>query len=146
MAIAKHATISADQFRTLNRCLDEAIADAVSAYAHDQEAAIVSRAEFLHLQIGEFAEKQRHLIVLAIETFAAIKNGRIATAGATGTALLNILYELRNAIDRTLPELRLASGMTEPQVAGGSANLKELAVTTERLADAESAGDPTRTP
>jgi len=135
MAIAKHASISADQFRTLNRCLDEAIADAVSAYAHDQEAAIVSRAEFLHLQIGEFAEKQRHLIVLAIETFAAIKNGRIATAGATGTALLNILYELRNGIDRTLPELRLASGMTEPQVAGGSPNLKALAVTAERTAD-----------
>jgi hypothetical protein len=144
MAIAKHATISADQFRTLNRCLDEAIADAVSAYARDQESAIVSRAEFLHLQIGEFAEKQRHLVVLAIETFAAIKNGRIATSGATGTALLDILHELRNGIDRTLPELRLASGMTEPQVAGGSPNLKARAAIAEQPADKESAAEPTR--
>jgi hypothetical protein len=126
MAIAKHAFISADQFRTLNRSLDEAIADAVAAYAHDQETAIVSRAELLHQQIGEFAEKQRHLIVLALETFAAIKNGQIGVSGATGTALFNVLVELRNNIDQSLPRLRLASGMTDPAVAGASANVKAV--------------------
>jgi hypothetical protein len=37
LAIEQHATISADQFRTLNRCLDEAIADAVSAFAANRD-------------------------------------------------------------------------------------------------------------
>ncbi len=131
MAIDKKAAISADQFRTLNRCLDEAIADAVSAYAKDQESAIVSRAEYLHDQIGEFAERQRRLVGLAMETFAALKTGHLGVSGATGTALFNVLYELRDDIDQCLPKLRLASGMTDPQVAGATANLGTVVV--ERL-------------
>ena len=104
--------ISADQFRTLNRCLDQAIADAVSAFAHDKEAATAQKAEALHGRIGELADEERRLITVAIQTFAAIKTGNVGVGGATGTALVNALYELRDVVDRTVPELRLASGMT----------------------------------
>ncbi len=115
LAIEQHASISADQFRTLNRCLDEAIADAVSAFGHDREAAFTAQAQLLHQEVGLFADKQRHLITLAIETFSAIKTGQIGVTGATGTALIRVLYELRDGVDRALPELRLASGMTAPR-------------------------------
>ena len=36
----------------------------------------------------------------------------IGLGGATGTALANALYELRDVVDRTVPEIRLATGMT----------------------------------
>ena len=114
LAIEQDASISADQFRTLNRCLDEAIADAVAAFGHDREAAFAAQAQFLHQEVGLFADKQRHLITLAIETFTAIKTGQIGVTGATGTALIKLLHELRDGIDCALPELRLASGMTGP--------------------------------
>jgi hypothetical protein len=112
LAMEQHVQISADQFRTLNRCLDEAIADAVTAFSHDREVAIADGATALHDRIGRLAEEERRLIAAAIQTFAAIKTGNIGVSGATGTALVNALYELRDVVDRTLPEVRLATGMT----------------------------------
>jgi len=113
MAIERHATISADQFRTLNRCLDEAIADAVSAFAHDRETAIAHGAMNLQERFGSLADEQRRLLSLVIETFSAMQAGKIGVAGASATALLKMLHELRDILDRAWPELRLASGMTE---------------------------------
>jgi len=112
LAVEQRVQISADQFRTLNRCLDEAIADAVTAFSRDREVAIAQGATELHERIGMLADEERRLITAAIQTFAAIKTGNIGVSGATGTALVNALYELRDVVDRTLPELRLATGMT----------------------------------
>ena len=132
LAIEQHASISADQFRTLNRCLDEAIADAVAAFGHDREAAFMDQARLLHQEVGFFADRQRHLVALAIDTFAAIKTGRIGVAGATGTALLELLHELRDGIDCALPELRLAAGMTKPPLGPGDAPLVESLIERRR--------------
>lgn len=112
LAVEQNVQISADQFRTLNRCLDDAIADAVSAFANDKEAAVADEAEGLHHRIGRLADEERRLITVAIQTFSAIKTGNIGVSGATGTVLVNALYELRDVVDRTVPELRLACGMT----------------------------------
>lgn len=112
LAVEQDVQISADQFRTLNRCLDQAIADAVSAFAQEREAEIAHEAATLHDRIGVLAEQERRLITVAIQTFSAIKTGNIGVGGATGTALVNALYELRDVVDRTVPELRLATGMT----------------------------------
>jgi hypothetical protein len=121
LAIEQHASISADEFRTLNRCLDEAIADAVSAFAADRESGVMNRAAQLHERIGFFGDNQRRLITLAIETFSALKSGRLGVSGAVGTVLVNLMYELRDEVDRALPELRLATGMTSAsaQALGG---------------------------
>jgi hypothetical protein len=35
-------------------------------------------------------------------------------SGATSTVLGNALFELRALVDQTLPEIRLAAGMTTP--------------------------------
>ena len=112
LAIERKAFIQADEFRTLNRCLDAAIADAVTAFAHDRDASAFIQAEALHDRLGLLASEQRRLIDMAIQAFAAIKTGNIGVTGATGTALVNTLFELRDLIDRSMPEIRLASGMT----------------------------------
>jgi hypothetical protein len=113
MAIAKRASISADQFRTLNRCLDEAIADAVTAFADERENAALDQSTKLHERLGALAEEQRRLIDVCLQTLAAIQNGQLAAKGATGTALVKTLEELRNLVERTLPEIRLISGVTK---------------------------------
>jgi len=113
MAVQKNEAISADEFRTLNRCLDEAIADAVTAFADERENAILNQAADLHQRMGALAEEQRRLVDIALQTIKAIQTGNIVAAGATGTALVKTLTELRELIERTLPEIRLISGMTK---------------------------------
>lgn len=112
LAVRKKAPINTDEFRTLNRCLDEAIADAVTAFGDERENAILDRATDLHVRLGELAEKQRRLVDMSLQTLAAIQAGKLAAGGATGTALVKTLQELRDLIDRTLPEIRLISGVT----------------------------------
>jgi hypothetical protein len=108
LAIEQKARISADEFRTLNRCLDEAIADAVTAFGRDREIAISHQAE-VYKRLGSRADEARRLIDMAIQTFAAIKTGNIGLTGATGTVLVNSLFELRDLIERSRPEMRPAS-------------------------------------
>jgi len=113
MAIAKAAAISPDQFRTLNRCLDEAIAEAVTAFADGRENAALEQSTNLHERLWALAEEQRRLIDVSLQTLAAIQNGQLAAKGATATALVKTLEELRNLVERTLPEISLISGVTK---------------------------------
>jgi hypothetical protein len=111
LAIEQKADVTTDEFRTLNRCLDNAIADAVTAYTHDRDGSLSDKAEKLHNRAaGSLADEQRRLIDVAIQTFSAIKTGNIGLAGATGTVLVNCLFELRDLIDQARPGIRFASG------------------------------------
>jgi hypothetical protein len=112
LAVKRKADITTDEFRTLNRCLDEAIADAVTAFNDERENAILDQATSLHTRLGALAEEQRRLVNIALQTVAAIQTGNVGAKGATGAALMSTLHELRQIIDRTLPEIRLISGMT----------------------------------
>jgi hypothetical protein len=113
MAVVRQQAITTDEFRTLNRCLDEAIADAVTAFAEERENALVQHATDLHQRLGVLAEEQRRLVLLSLQTFSAIQAGSVGANGATGTALVNTLKELQDLIERTLPEIRLITGMTQ---------------------------------
>ena len=112
LAVKKHATITTDEFRTLNRCLDEAIADAVTAFGEEQENVLLDQATQLHHRLGALAEEQRRLVDIALQTLAAIQTGSVGATGATAGTLTKTLKELRHIIDTTLPEIRLISGMT----------------------------------
>jgi hypothetical protein len=112
LAVRKKAAITTDEFRTLNRCLDEAIADAVTAFGDERENDILNQAASLHQRLGALAEEQRRLVDLSLQTLAAIQTGAVGASGATGAALVSTLKELRQLIETTLPEIRLISGMT----------------------------------
>lgn len=118
LAVRKGSPIETDEFRTLNRCLDEAIADAVTAYGEERENTILDQAADLHHRLGVLAEEQRRLVDISLQTLAAIQTGQLGATGATGTALVRTLKELRDLIERTLPEIRLISGLTKPPPGG----------------------------
>jgi hypothetical protein len=115
LAQERHAPITVTEFHAFNRLLDNAIADAVSSYGHHRDASISAEgAQDLHEQMGTLADEQRKLLDTALKALDALKVGNIGLMGATGTLLEDSLVRLRDLIDKSLPEIRLATGMTKP--------------------------------
>src|SRR3984893_7275785 len=112
IAVELHEKISADEFRTLNRCLDDAIADAVASFGSARQISINDQAQTLHDRLSAFSDEHRRLVDIAIQSYSAIKTGNVGLTGATGTLLSHTLSELRSLAERTLPEIRQASAAT----------------------------------
>jgi hypothetical protein len=108
LAVERKELISMDEFRTLNRCLDNAIADAVTAFGHARQISSDRRAQTLHERLSYFAAEQERLVEIAAQAYAAIRTGGVGLNGPTGTLVVHALDELRSLADRTLPEIRLA--------------------------------------
>jgi signal transduction histidine kinase len=107
LALELRLSISIEDFHTLNRCLDNAIASAVTEYAR-QRTVDVSAAG-LRRQ-GFFAHELRNHLSTAMLTFQVVKSGRVGVTGSTIDVLERSLCGLRDLIDRSVSEVRLASG------------------------------------
>jgi hypothetical protein len=114
LAVEQEVPISTDEFRTLNRCLDNAIADAVASFGSARQISIDRQTETLQQRLVTFTAEHRRLIDIAEQSLTAIKTGNIGIGGATGTLLAHALEELRSLTDRTLPEILLASPSAKP--------------------------------
>jgi signal transduction histidine kinase len=106
-AFDSSARIEVDEFRTLNRCLDNAIADSVTEWAHHNNLA---NADNDVARVDSFIYQLRKLIHTATLAVMAIKAGNVGIAGATGAVLDTSLIELRKLLDRSLADLRGRSG------------------------------------
>jgi len=107
LAIEKNAAISTDEFRSLNRCLDNAIANAVSAFGRGARIGVDVKREDLSGRLAAFAAEERRLVEIALHSFAVIKNGSVGVNGATSDLLKHTLEELYSLAERTLPEFAL---------------------------------------
>ena len=106
--------ISTGEFRTLNRCLDNAIADAVTSFGRARQVLLDDQAETLEQRLHYFALDHRRLVDIALQSYAVIKSGQVGATGSTGTLLFHTLEELRSLTDRTLPEIRRAYDAATP--------------------------------
>jgi signal transduction histidine kinase len=112
LAFERAEPIAIDEFRTLNRCLDNAIAGAVTEFALQRDLLTTGRDEqALNERLGFLAHELRNLIQTATLALAAIKSGNVGLAGATGAVLDRSLIGLRNLIDRSLADVRVKAGM-----------------------------------
>jgi signal transduction histidine kinase len=112
LAIDRKAPVSTEEFHTLNRTLDNAIADAVSEFGWQRDqliSEISSRAT--NERLGFLAHELRNFLNTAILSFAAIKSGAVALNGSTSAVLDRSLIGLRDLIDRALADVRLAAGV-----------------------------------
>jgi signal transduction histidine kinase len=102
-AFENSVRIEVDEFRTLNRCLDNAIADSVTEWAYQNNLA---HADKTIERVDLFIYELRKLIHTGTLAVIAIKAGNVGIAGATGAVLDRSLVGLRNLLDRSLDDLR----------------------------------------
>jgi signal transduction histidine kinase len=107
LAVEQCAPISVEEFNTLNRCLDTAIAEAVTEHAR---VTAESRSAEEIERLGHAAHELRDNLNTAILAFHTLKRGAVAINGSTGAVLGRSLMSLREVVDRTLSEVRLEAG------------------------------------
>jgi signal transduction histidine kinase len=112
LAFETGTSIEVDEFRTFNRCLDNAIAGAVTEYAF-QQAAVTTEDGFqaMNSRLGPLAHELRNFLHIATYAVKAIKAGNVGMTGATGGVLDRSLMGMRSLIDRSLAEVRVTAGL-----------------------------------
>jgi hypothetical protein len=100
LAVELNATISAEDFRLLNKCLDDAIASAVTEFGRKQGQSS-SDGKAAH---GSERFELRDLSKAALLAFEAIRSGQVGIAGSTGAVLHRNLIEIVALADRSLAE------------------------------------------
>lgn len=104
LALERRAPITTGEFRTFNRCLDDAIANAVTEYVERREQLLSQEARKRH---GFFAHELRDLLSTATLSFQVLRSGG-AVVGASGDGLLGrSLSRLRDFVERSLTSVRL---------------------------------------
>ena len=126
LAVEQGAPITVEEFHTLNRCLDTAIAEAVTEHA--RVTAETRSAEEIE-RLGHAAHELRDTLNTAILAFHALKRGAVAINGSTGAVLGRSLMTLREVIDTTLSEVRLAAGQRSHEGLSVLAFIDEIAAT-----------------
>ena len=106
LAFERDAPFSVTSFRTLNRCLDNAIADAVTEFSLQRDQQV----NLLHIQaeklrLGFLVHELRnsmHTVTLAVR---ALEAGNIPLGGATGTILKRSLAAVDQLIAKAVVEI-----------------------------------------
>ena len=132
LALELDAPIETTEFKTLNRCLDNVIADAVTEFSYQRELINADReTQALNQRIGFLAHELRNHINTATLALRVIKSGQAGFAGAMGGVLDRSLIGLRTLIDKSLAEVRMTPGMeTEHQLIAVADLFAELLVST----------------
>jgi signal transduction histidine kinase len=116
LAVETDAPISTADFGTLNRCLDDAIAGAVTQYGRERDQSTLDVAATQGSErLGFFAHELRNLVSTAIASFGVLRTGSVGITGSTGSVLHRTLIGLRSLIDRSLAETRLTEGVQDPE-------------------------------
>lgn len=106
LAFEKNFSIEVDEFRTLNRCLDNGIANAVTEFiARRDILSAIQQSEALKDR-GIFVHELRNFLHTAGLALRAIRAGDVGLNGATGAVLDRSLAGMASLIDRSLDEVR----------------------------------------
>jgi signal transduction histidine kinase len=112
LAREQSVPITVSEFHTFNRCLDDAIAGAVTEYMRVRDRSISEAGtQSMNERLGSLAHEQRSLLNAAMLAFQAISSGRVGIAGPTGDVLSRSLIGLRDLIDRSLADVRLTHAL-----------------------------------
>ncbi len=104
IALEQKLPITTEEFSTLNRCLDIAIAEAVTEYAR---LTAETRTKEEIERTGQLAHEIRDVLQSAVLAFNTLKVGTVAVNGSTGTILGRSLMNLRDLVDNTLSDVRM---------------------------------------
>ena len=112
LAVETNAPISTEDFRTLNRCLDDAIASAVTRWTGESQQSHSDKAAVRdNERLGFLIHEMRNLVNTAVVAFEVLKTGNVGVAGSTGAVLNRTLMALRELVARSIEDVRLTSGV-----------------------------------
>ena len=128
LAVELNAPISTDDFRTLNRCLDDAIAGAVTEYGRERnQSGIDGESARGSERLGFFAHELRNLLNTALMAFEVLKTGNVGVVGSTGTVLHRSLLASQSLVTRSLAEVRLTQGIQNREQFSVAGFIEEIA-------------------
>jgi signal transduction histidine kinase len=128
LAVEMNAPISTEDFGTLNRCIDDAIAGAVTEYGRERnQSTLDGETARGSERLGFLAHELRNLINTAIVAFEVLKTGNVGVGGSTGTVLHRSLMGVRAFIGRSLAEVRLTQSVQNQEQFMVSQFIDELA-------------------
>ncbi len=140
LAFERDAPFAVDEFRTLNRCLDNAIADAVLEFTSQRDARLLAtHTNEARERVGFLVHELRNALSTATVAVSALEFGNLSVAGATGAVLKRSHATLGLLIDRAVDEVRQGT-LSERQVFS-VASFIEDAESAARL-EADAAGCP----
>ena len=107
LAFERDAPFAVGEFRTLNRCLDNAIADAVTEFSFQREA---NRARQQNSEenrrAGFLAHELRNALSAASNSLTALELSGMPVTGAIGAVLKRSLAAMGNLVNRAMDEVR----------------------------------------
>jgi len=134
LASERHAPFAVDEFRTLNRCLDNAIADAVTGFSSERDSAAVERLySEANKRLGALVHELRNSLQMANLSIRAMELGGLTLIGATGSVLKRSLASMQHLIDSSLAEVRANRSAPIPRTIFSLADLVQDARTSAQL-------------
>src|SRR5450830_1147911 len=107
LAFERDAPFSVDEFRTLNRCLDNAIADAVTEFSSLRDTAINAlQTSEVNQRLGYLMHELRNALSSAMLATEAMRVGNLTLNGATGSVLQRSQRAMSVLIERSLLEVK----------------------------------------
>jgi signal transduction histidine kinase len=109
LASERDEPITTSELVTLNTCLDDAIAGAVTEYSRLREYEGTER-------LGHLAHELRNLLNSAMLAYDILRSGSVAIGGSTGAVLGRSLAGIQGLVDRELTEVRLRAGVEHREI------------------------------
>lgn len=110
LAVERDAPFSIDEFRTLNRCLDNAIADAVTGFAEQRDEAVALQSSVdENERLGFLVHELRNYLQTATLAFTALESGKLAIGGSTSGLVKRSLASMAALLTRSFSELKLSA-------------------------------------
>jgi signal transduction histidine kinase len=134
LALERESSVTTSEFKTLNLCLDDAIAGAVTAYSKQRESSIRDEGTY---RLGVLAHEMRNLLNGALLSYESIRKGAVSSSGATSQLLGRSLIGLRNLVDRSFADVRLEAGLQHLEPVPVSEVFEEIEVTAAVQAQAK---------
>jgi signal transduction histidine kinase len=125
LALEQSDPVSTEDFKVLNKSLDDAIAGAVTEYSRLRE---ISRDQAETERLGFLAHELRNKIHSAMLAFGVLKDGKVGVGGSTGAVLERSLRGLQDLITRSLTEVRIDAGLQHRERIDVRQLLEELEV------------------
>ena len=135
LAVEMSAPISAEEFRRLNQSLDDAIADAVTAYGRGaSDSACADELARNGTDRGLFAHEVRNLVQTLTIAFEVLKKGNVGVSGSTAAVISRSLIDLHSLVDKSVADVRITSGVQHPTTFRVLAFIEDQALAATLLA------------